>query len=47
MARGWAWCTEQEAADRLSELLARRVAAAVRARAEGIVAYLENGFFVA
>jgi 8-oxo-dGTP pyrophosphatase MutT (NUDIX family) len=45
--RSWAWCTEQEAGARLSELLARRVAAAVRARAEGTVVYLENGFFVA
>jgi hypothetical protein len=45
--RSWAWCTEQEAGERLSELLARRVAAAVRARAEGTVVYLENGFFVA
>jgi hypothetical protein len=45
--RSWAWCTEQEASERLSELLARRVGAAVRARAEGTMAYLENGFFVA
>jgi 8-oxo-dGTP diphosphatase len=45
--RSWAWSTEQEAAQRLSELLARRIAAAARARAEGTVAYLENGFFVA
>lgn len=45
--RSWAWCTEQEATERLSELLARRIAAAVRARAEGTVVYLENGFFVA
>jgi 8-oxo-dGTP pyrophosphatase MutT (NUDIX family) len=45
--RGWAWCTEQEAGERLSELLARRITAAVKARAEGTVAYLENGFFVA
>jgi 8-oxo-dGTP diphosphatase len=45
--RSWAWCTEQEAGGRLSELLARRIAAAVRARDEGTVVYLENGFFVA
>ena len=44
--RSWAWCTEQEAADRLSELLARRISAAIRARAEGTAVYLENGFFV-
>ena len=41
--RGWAWCTPAEAADRLSALLARRVAAAIRARDEGVTAYLENG----
>lgn len=45
--RSWAWCTEQEAGERLSELLARRISAAMRARAEGTVLYLENGFFVA
>ena len=45
--RSWAWCTEQEATERLSGLLARRIVAAVRARAEGTVVYLENGFFVA
>lgn len=45
--RGWAWCTEREAGERLSELLARRVGAALRARAGGTVAYLENGFVVA
>jgi hypothetical protein len=43
----WAWCTEQEAGQRLSELLARRITAAARARAESTVLYLENGFFVA
>ncbi|WP_342750447.1 NUDIX hydrolase [Pseudosporangium ferrugineum] len=41
--RGWAWCTEDEAGARLSGLLARRVAAAVRARAAGTSLYLENG----
>jgi len=45
--RSWAWCTEQDAGERLSELLARRITAAVRARDEGTVVYLENGFFVA
>lgn len=44
--RSWAWCTEQEAAARLSELLARRAAAAMRARTAGSCVYLENGFFV-
>ncbi|MEU8242484.1 NUDIX hydrolase [Actinoplanes missouriensis] len=45
--RGWAWCTEPEAAERLSGLLARRIGAAVRARAQGTAFYLENGFPVA
>ena len=45
--RSWAWCTEQEAGERLPDLLARRMIAAVRARAEGTAAYLEDGFFVA
>jgi ADP-ribose pyrophosphatase YjhB (NUDIX family) len=44
--RSWAWCTEDEAGERLSELLARRVSAAVRARADNRVSYLENGLFV-
>jgi 8-oxo-dGTP diphosphatase len=44
--RSWAWCTEQEASERLSDLLARRIAAAVRARAENTVLYLENGYVV-
>jgi 8-oxo-dGTP diphosphatase len=39
----WAWCTEREAGERLSERLARRVAAAVRGRADGESRYLENG----
>jgi 8-oxo-dGTP pyrophosphatase MutT (NUDIX family) len=42
--RGWAWCTEAEASQRLSGLLARRVSAALRARADGNAAYLENGY---
>lgn len=41
--RGWAWCTPREAAERLSGLLARRLAAALRARAGGGAVYLENG----
>lgn len=44
--RSWAWCTEQEAGERLSESLARRITAAVRARAENTVDYLENGYFI-
>jgi len=42
--RSWAWCTEREAAERLSGLLARRMTAAVRARAESTAVYLEDGF---
>jgi 8-oxo-dGTP diphosphatase len=45
--RSWAWCAEQEVGERLSELLARRITAAVRARDEGTVFYLENGLYVA
>jgi 8-oxo-dGTP pyrophosphatase MutT (NUDIX family) len=41
--RGWAWCTAEEAAERLSPLLARRLVAALEARRSGEVAYLENG----
>lgn len=44
--RGWAWCTEAEASERLSELLTRRVSAALQARAHGSAVYLENGFFI-
>ncbi len=39
----WAWCTPDEAAERLSPLLARRVGAALRAVEDGVTAYLENG----
>ncbi|MDI6102397.1 NUDIX hydrolase [Actinoplanes sp. NEAU-A12] len=42
--RGWAWCTEAEAGARLSPLLARRVAAAVRARSDDSSCYLEDGY---
>jgi 8-oxo-dGTP diphosphatase len=45
--RSWAWCTEPEAGERLSELLARRMAVALRARAEGTAVYLEDGFLAA
>lgn len=45
--RGWAWCTERQAAERLSALLARRVAAALRARAAATTVYLEDGHLVA
>jgi 8-oxo-dGTP pyrophosphatase MutT (NUDIX family) len=41
--RSWAWCTLPEADARLSELLARRVAAAARALQEGSTLYLESG----
>ncbi|GAB7044181.1 MULTISPECIES: NUDIX hydrolase [Catenuloplanes] len=42
--RSWAWCTAAEATTRLPALLARRIAAACRAHADGTSAYLENGF---
>ena len=45
--RSWAWCTGREAGERLAGPLARRVAAAVRARAEQVAVFLENGHFVA
>jgi 8-oxo-dGTP diphosphatase len=41
--RGWAWCTPEEAAERLPDLLARRLAAAIRAREDGAAFYLEDG----
>ncbi|MER7278743.1 NUDIX hydrolase [Dactylosporangium sp. NPDC000244] len=44
--RGWAWCTGAEAGQRLSDLLARRMDAAIRARGDGSTAYLENGLLV-
>jgi 8-oxo-dGTP diphosphatase len=41
---GWAWCATQEIGERMSELLARRVIAALRAKAEDTMFDLENGF---
>jgi 8-oxo-dGTP diphosphatase len=41
--RGWAFCWPQEAADRLSPLLFRRVSACMAAQGTGTVAYLEDG----
>ncbi|WP_405165598.1 NUDIX hydrolase [Nocardia sp. NBC_01499] len=41
--RSWAWCDETEAAERLPDAMARRVAAAVQARTEGRTVYLEDG----
>nr|WP_166380785.1 NUDIX hydrolase [Catellatospora methionotrophica] len=43
---GWAWCDQAQTEQRASELLARRVTAAVRAKAEGTMFELENGFHV-
>jgi 8-oxo-dGTP pyrophosphatase MutT (NUDIX family) len=43
---GWAWCDTEQAEQRLSELLFRRIAAAVHARTAGVTLYLENGFQV-
>ena len=44
--RGWAWSTEREAEQRLSALLARRIVAALEARAAGTSVYLEDGYVV-
>ena len=44
--RSWAWCTPEEAAQRGSPLLAREVAAALRAHTEGTTYYLEFGRLV-
>ena len=41
--RGYVLCTVQEAASRLSPVLAGRLAAAVAARVAGVAAYLEDG----
>ncbi|RDI67974.1 NUDIX domain-containing protein [Nocardia pseudobrasiliensis] len=41
--RGWSWCDDAEAAERLPAVLARRVAAARTARKVGIPMYLEDG----
>ncbi|MEV4629618.1 NUDIX hydrolase [Micromonospora sp. NPDC049523] len=40
---GWAWSTPEQAGQRLSPLLARRVAAAQLAVRDGVTAYLEDG----
>ncbi|GGM65852.1 NUDIX domain-containing protein [Dactylosporangium sucinum] len=39
----WAWCTLDEARQRLSPLLARRTAAALAATADTVTYYLEDG----
>jgi 8-oxo-dGTP diphosphatase len=44
--RSWAWCTEAEISQRMSQLLARRVVAALRAKTQGILFELENGFYL-
>ncbi|MEQ4306298.1 NUDIX hydrolase [Plantactinospora sp. B6F1] len=41
--RGWAWSTLAEAQQRLSPLLARRVAVALEAVTDGVTGYLEDG----
>ncbi|WP_073265807.1 NUDIX domain-containing protein [Cryptosporangium aurantiacum] len=45
--RSWRWCTEAEAEERMSPLLARRVRAALRAADHDSTLYLENGEVVA
>lgn len=42
----WAWCDREQVEQRMSPLLARRVIAALRAKAEGMAFDLENGFQV-
>lgn len=42
----WAWCDQEQIEQRMSPLLARRVVAALRAKAEGTMFDLENGFHV-
>ncbi|GGJ75840.1 hypothetical protein GCM10010123_02210 [Pilimelia anulata] len=42
--RSWAWCDQGEATQRLSPLLARRVAAALQAAAATTTVYLHNGY---
>lgn len=44
--RSWAWCDDADVANRLPDVLARRAAAARRARTESATAYLEDGFAV-
>lgn len=45
--RQWGWCTQEDVIGLLPESPARRVIAAMRARADGACYYLENGYFVA
>lgn len=42
----WAWCSVEEIGERMSELLARRITAALAAKATGATVELENGFQV-
>lgn len=42
--RSWAWCDQDQIRERMSALLARRVIAALCAKAEGAMFDLENGF---
>ncbi|MEU4704848.1 NUDIX hydrolase [Nocardia salmonicida] len=41
--RSWAWCDPAEVANRLPDVMTRRVTAALRARSERSSAYLEDG----
>ncbi|WKG06906.1 NUDIX hydrolase [Nocardia sp. PE-7] len=41
--RSWAWCDSAEVANRLPDVMTRRVTAALRARSERSSAYLEDG----
>ncbi|MEV4708697.1 NUDIX hydrolase [Actinoplanes sp. NPDC049316] len=42
--RSWAWCDPSQAQQRLSGLLARRIAIALEVRTTGMTAFLENGY---
>jgi 8-oxo-dGTP diphosphatase len=44
--RSWAWCTEAEAEERVSAVLARRLRVAARALQLGSTVYSENGELV-
>ncbi len=43
--RSWAWCDQEQIRDRMSERLARRITSALRAKAEGTMVDLEDGFY--
>jgi 8-oxo-dGTP pyrophosphatase MutT (NUDIX family) len=44
--RSWAWCSWEQAQERLTDLNARRLRQAIRAREQGETVYLESGYTV-